>query len=125
MVPEDSGGGNLSDGTPTPQPGGEVLPPPGDGPLGAAPTGGSVTPKRLIVNGLLCDILKATGSITSRDELVSLIERDISDEKINVAWRELFEHFNTVMDGKKQLINISRTVKLKVRDMVDHLYIPS
>ena len=75
-----------------------------------------------IVDSFLCDVIKGISTKASNEELISLIESEIDEDVIENGWRKLFSHFNSDMDEarKKEVINISRTTKIMIRDIVNH-----
>ena len=67
--------------------------------------GGGGSERPVIIDGLLCSILRTMSRAGTSQELVSVIERT-TFEKDKSSWEKLFTHFNDVIDSirKKKVI---------------------
>ena len=83
-------------------------------------TGGA----NVMVNGLLCSILRALSRTPILEELMDLIERDCEVDDIVEARKVLFTFYNDVMctERNKRILDIDRRSKRGyVKDVVDQL----
>ena len=83
-------------------------------------SGGSV----VIVDGLLCSILRAISRSASQSELVSVVEKEASENEVKKSWQKLFTHFHEAIDPtrKKRIIDIDReSTKKRIIDIVTQL----
>ena len=102
----------------------DAEPPPGGGVLvnNEASSGGSTD--MLIVDGLLCSIVKAQTRTINDSELVEAIDRDIDDCEVSASWYKLFNYFSDAVDenSKKLIKDIKRqSVKAMIEDLVKFL----
>ena len=78
----------------------------------------------VIVDGLLCSIIKANSRSAIEHELVSVIERSVPEIEIREAWWKLFNFFSDACDEtrKVKIKDIRRSSnKLMIEDMVRFL----
>ena len=78
----------------------------------------------VIVDGLLCSILKAISRSASQAELINVIEKVASESEVKTSWQKLFTMFDEAMDPtrKKRIIDIEReTTKKRIIDLVSQL----
>ena len=73
-------------------------------------SGGDRTPT-IVINELLCSILKAKSRFSDLKELVGVIVRKVSKDEIKDAWKQLFTVYAKVEDSilKKPIIEIAKT----------------
>ena len=64
----------------------------------------------VIVDGLLCNILKAISRSACQTELAKVIEKEMSENEVKISWQKLFTHFSDAIDPtrKKKIIDIDR-----------------
>ena len=75
----------------------------------------------VIVDGLLCSIMKALSRSNKDGDLAAAVVRDKSEHEITEAWKKLFSFFNDVKDENRviPIITIKRqTVRLMVDDII-------
>ena len=75
----------------------------------------------VIVDGLLCSILRALSRSNKDSDLAAAVERDKSEHEISEAWKKLFTFFSDVIDENRKIpiINIKRqTVRLMIEDII-------
>ena len=75
----------------------------------------------VIVDGLLCSIMKALSRSNKDGDLAAAVVRDKSEHEITEAWKKLFSFFNDVKDENRKIpiITIKRqTVRLMVDDII-------
>ena len=108
---------------------------PGEG-QGGAPTGGlpsegvigvsdvgahSSALKPVIVDGLLCNIIRSLSNTTKDEELVAAIGSEILEPEVKAAWFKLFTFYKDVLDDQRKIpvIEIRRqTVKMMIEDII-------
>ena len=76
---------------------------------------------RVIIDGLLCSIVKAISRFPNDHEFVNIIETAIVETEVKEAWVKLFSYFNDVLDEVRKIpiIEIRRQSKrLMIEDMV-------
>ena len=76
---------------------------------------------RVIINGLLCSMIKAISRFPNDQEFVSIIETTVGETEVKEAWLKLFSYFNDVKDDTRKIpiIEIKRQSKrLMVEDIV-------
>ena len=76
---------------------------------------------RVIINGLLCSMIKAISRFPNDQEFVSIIETAVAETEVKEAWLKLFSYFNDVKDDTRKIpiIEIKRQSKrLMVEDIV-------
>ena len=73
-------------------------------------SGGDRTPT-IVINELLCSILKAKSRFSDLKELAGVIDRKVSKDEIKDAWKQLFTVYANVEDSilKKPIIEIAKT----------------
>ena len=74
----------------------------------------------MIVDGLVCSILKAISRDANNSDLIALVEDSIVEKEIKDAWVNLFSHFKDALDDRKiPIIEIRRQSKnMLVDDIV-------
>ena len=78
----------------------------------------------IIIDGLLCCILRALSRNASPSELTGVVEREVSEAEVKCSWVKLFTHFSDVMDPtrKKCIINIDReSTRGRISDIISQL----
>jgi len=60
-------------------------------------------PAQVIVDGLLCSIVKANSRSPNEYELVAAIERKISEVEIKKSWWKLFNYFCDAYDDVRKM----------------------
>ena len=78
----------------------------------------------VIIDGLLCSILRALSRSPLATDLISVIERCVSEKEVKDSWVKLFSFYSDVMDPtrKKKVIDIDReTTKGRISDIVNQL----
>ena len=81
-------------------------------------------PAQVIVDGLLCSIIKALSKATSERELIDAIEHTMTEIEIKESWWKLFNFYSDAWDdGRKMLVkDIKRqSNKLMIEDIVKQL----
>ena len=76
---------------------------------------------RVIIDGLLCSIVKAISRFPNDHEFVNIIETAIVETEVKEAWVKLFSYFNDVLDEVRKIpiIEIRRQSKrLMIEDIV-------
>ena len=84
-------------------------------------SGGGHLESVILVNGLVCSILRAKSRFSDPKELVNVIETKVQKEEIKTAWHQLFSIFKEVEDPtlKKPVIEIARSsYKLMIEDIL-------
>ena len=90
----------------------------------AMDSGGGDCDRPVIIDGLLCSILRAMSREGASAELASVIERCVSENEVKTAWEKLFTHFKDVIDPtrKKRVIEIVReSTKGRINDILTQL----
>ena len=75
--------------------------------------------EEVIVNGLLCSILKAVSRVNNDSELAAMVNSAVLEPEIREAWQKLFSHFRNVLDDNRKIpiIDIKRqTTKLMLEE---------
>ena len=78
----------------------------------------------IIVDGLLCSILRAISRSAVQAELISVIEKEATENEVKTSWHKLFSHFKEAIDPtrKKKIIDIDReSTKKRITDIVTQL----
>ena len=78
----------------------------------------------LIVDALLCNIVRVQSRTVNDTELVEAVERDCSGGEIKQSWKKLFNYFSDARDEsrKKFIKDIKRqSCKAMVEDIVNFL----
>ena len=78
----------------------------------------------VIVDGLLCSIIKALSRSASVPELIGSIESEVNETVIKTSWFRLFSHFNEVWDDarKMKVIDIKRqSNRIMLEDIIAQL----
>ena len=57
----------------------------------------------VIVDELLCSIMKATSNTNNDDELAAAIVREILEPEMKAAWAKIFSFFNDVQDESREI----------------------
>ena len=101
-------------------------PPPGGGNVTLLAPSANISSDsdRLIVDGLLCSIVKAQTRTSNDYELVEAIGRDIDEKEVSEAWSKLFNYFSDAVDENRKIFikDIKRqTVKAMIEDLVKFL----
>ena len=90
----------------------------------AMDSGGGGGERPVIIDGLLCSILRAMSRVGASAELASVIEKNASEDEVKTAWVKLFTHFKEAIDPtrKKKVIEIVReTTKGRINDILTQL----
>ena len=90
----------------------------------AMDSGGGGGERPVIIDGLLCSILRAMSRAGASAELASVIEKSASEDEVKTAWVKLFTHFKEAIDPtrKKKIIEIVReTTKGRINDILTQL----
>ena len=80
--------------------------------------------QRVIISGLLCNILKRMSGTPNKEEFIAVITTECDENDVFEAWTKLFTFFNDVdcPDQKKPVITINRhSSDKRVRDIVRQL----
>ena len=78
--------------------------------------------KNVIIDGLLCSIIKAHSRNPPKDELERIILRDATESEITGAWQSMFSFFDEEIDKSRglEIFKIKRTsLELIVKDIVE------
>ena len=78
----------------------------------------------VIVDGLLCSIIKALSRSASVPELIGSIESEVNETVIKTSWFRLFSHFNEVWDDarKMKVIDIKKqSNRIMLEDIIAQL----
>jgi len=64
----------------------------------------------IILDGLLCSILKALSRKCKQSELVDLVAKSVPEDEVKSSWKKLFSYYYEAMDivRKKKIIDIER-----------------
>ena len=90
----------------------------------AMDSGGGGGERPVIIDGLLCSILRAMSRVGASAELASVIEKSASEDEVKTAWVKLFTHFKEAIDPtrKKKIIEIVReSTKGRINDILNQL----
>ena len=85
--------------------------------------GGGVK-KKMLCDGMLCDIARAASRVADNNELIEAVLREYDHDIIRVSWKNYFTVFSDVIckERNKPVIDIARTeIKLCVSDIVKHI----
>ena len=78
----------------------------------------------VIVDGLLCSIIRAMSNTNRDDELVAAIGSEMLEQEIKTSWVKLFNFYKDVLDENRKIpiVDIKRqTVRAMVEDIVSCL----
>ena len=76
--------------------------------------------KSVIVDGILCSIMKVISNTNNDEELAAFIVSGILEEEIKASWLKLFLHFKDVHDENRK-IPVKDIKRQSVRAMVDDI----
>ena len=77
-------------------------------------------PGQVIVDGLLCSIIKATSVSANDNDLIAAIVREMTETEIKASWWKLFNYYSDAWDeGRKMKVkDIKRTSnKVMIEDI--------
>ena len=66
---------------------------------------GNVTPQadEVVVDGLLCNIIKALSPCSNDSELIAAVERQVSEVEVKESWWKFFNYFDCAIDDTRKI----------------------